>query len=165
MTAVWHFILCAVVILVAATILTRCADAIAQTTKLGRLLVGSLFLAGATSLPELAIDINAVRMGLADVAVGDLVGSSLFNLLILAVFDLTHHSRRRMLSRMSSAHALSGAASIGLTALAGATIYIGGRRPDWALGGISVGSLVIFGAYLLSMRVIFYDQRVSRFVA
>ncbi|MGA1079525.1 MAG: sodium:calcium antiporter, partial [Steroidobacteraceae bacterium] len=50
--------------------------------------VGSLFVAFATSLPELTVDIQAVRMGLTDLAAGDLLGSSLFILLILAVADL-----------------------------------------------------------------------------
>ena len=88
-----QFIVCAGIIILAGTFLTRYADAIAEITKLGRLVVGSVLLAGATSLPELTVDISAVRLGLADLAVGDLLGSSLMNLLILALLDLSHHSR------------------------------------------------------------------------
>ena len=62
--ALTQFLLCAVVIAVAAVFLTRYADAIAELTKLGRLLVGSVLLAGATSLPELTVDVSAVRMEL-----------------------------------------------------------------------------------------------------
>ena len=68
-----QFAVCAVIIVVAGTFLTQYADAIAEITKLGRLVVGSVLLAGATSLPELTVDISAVRMGLADLAVGDLL--------------------------------------------------------------------------------------------
>ena len=102
-----QFVVSAAVIVIAGTYLTRYADAIADLTGLGRLLVGSILLAGATSFPELSVDLSAVRLGEVDMAVGNLIGSSLFNLLILGILDLSHHSRGRMLSRASAAHALS----------------------------------------------------------
>lgn len=159
--AVLQFVVAALVIIVAGAALTRFADAIADLTKTGRLLVGSVLLAGATSLPELAVDINAVRLGMPDLAVGDLVGSSLFNLLILAVLDLTHHSRGQMLSRTAAAHALSGTTSIALAALAAIFILVSHRWPELVVGGIGVGSLVIGLAYAFTVRLVFYDQRLS----
>ena len=69
-----QFLVCATVIIVAGTFLTRFADAIAELTKLGRLVIGSVLLASATSLPELTVDISAIRMGMPDLAVGDLLG-------------------------------------------------------------------------------------------
>ena len=101
-----QFLICAAVIIVAGTFLSKYADAIAELTGLGRLLIGSVLLAGATSLPELTVDISAVRLGAVDLAVGDLLGSSLMNLLILAVVDLSYYSRGRMLSKQAAAHAL-----------------------------------------------------------
>ena len=128
-TAVLQFVLLAAVIIAAGSVLTRCADAIAELTGLGRLLVGSVLLAGATSLPELTVDLSAIRLNLPDLAVGDLVGSSLMNLLILAVMDLSHRSRGRMLSRAAAAHALSGTLTIALTALVGVGILVAPSRP------------------------------------
>ena len=153
---VLKFILAALVIVGAGTLLTRYADAIADLTKLGRLLVGSVFLAAATSLPELAVDVSAARLHLPDIAVGDLFGSSLFNLLILAVLDLTHHCRGRMLSRASAAHALSATTSIALMAVAGIAIF---TALPFTVGPLGVGSLVILAAYLLGMRLTYYDQQ------
>ena len=98
-TAILQFLLAATVVVLAGSVLTRCADAIAEITKLGRLLVGSILVAGATSLPELLVNINGVRMGMADMAVGGLMGSCLFNLLILGIADMLTNSRNRMLSR------------------------------------------------------------------
>jgi Ca2+/Na+ antiporter len=95
-----QFVVSAAVIVIAGTYLTRYADAIADLTGLGRLLVGSILLAGATSFPELSVDLSAVRLGEVDMAVGNLIGSSLFNLLILGILDLSHHSRGRMLARL-----------------------------------------------------------------
>ena len=122
--AILQFLVAAGVIVIAGTALTRFADTIADLTKLGRLLVGSIFLAGATSLPELMVDLNAISLGLPDLAVGDLMGGSLCNLLILAVLDLSHLSKGRMLSRVSAAHALSATLSIVLTAVAAIKLSI-----------------------------------------
>ena len=66
-----QFVVSAAVIVIAGTYLTRYADAIADLTGLGRLLVGSILLAGATFLPELSVDLSAVRLGEVDMAVGD----------------------------------------------------------------------------------------------
>jgi cation:H+ antiporter len=159
--ALLQFVLAAGAIIVAGAALTRYADAIADLTRLGRLLIGSVLLAAATSLPELMVDINAVRFGLPDLAVGDLVGSSLFNLLILGLIDLTHHAGGQMLSRTAAAHALSGTVSIALTALVGVSILAGSRGLDQTLGGIGVGCLTILVAYAFCVRLVFYDQRVS----
>jgi len=158
--AIVQFVIAAVVIIIAGTILARCADAIAELTGMGRLLVGSILLAGATSLPELVVDINAIRLGLPDLAVGDLAGSCLFNLLILAILDLSHHSHGRMLSRMAAAHALSGTAGIAMLIVAAISILLSHRWSD-TVGGIGIGCIVIFFTYLLVIRLIFCDQRLS----
>jgi cation:H+ antiporter len=160
-TAVLQFLASAAVIIVAGTFLTRYADAIAEITGFGRLLVGSILLAGATSLPELTVDISAVRTGMADLAVGDLMGSSLFNLLILAIIDLSHRQRGRLFSRAASAHALSATVSISLAALAGVSILVGGRLGIVPFVHMGLGSIAILIGYILSVRMIFYDQRVS----
>ena len=59
LVAILEFVVLAVVIIIAGSILTRCADAVAELTGWGRLLVGSILLAGATSLPELTVRTSA----------------------------------------------------------------------------------------------------------
>lgn len=112
-----QFVALAAVVAAAGTFLARSADRIAEATGLGRLSIGSVLLAAATSLPELSVDIAAVRAGMTDLATGDLLGSSLMNLLILAGVDLAQRSGRRMLSREAASHALSATLSIALAAL------------------------------------------------
>jgi cation:H+ antiporter len=148
-------------IVAAGTFLARCADTIAEVTGLGRLLIGSVLLAAATSLPELTVDISAIRQGMADLAVGDLLGSSLMNLSILAVLDLTHRSRGKMLSRAAAGHALSGTMSIAMTALVGLAILAAPQIPAWSVLGASVPAWMILGAYCLGVRMVFLDQRLS----
>lgn len=60
MTAsILQFLLSAAVIVVAGAGLTQFGDIISHRTKFGALLVGSILIAGATSLPELAIDVSS----------------------------------------------------------------------------------------------------------
>lgn len=167
-TAIAQFSLSAAVIIAAGVFLARFADQIAEITGLGRLLVGSILLAGATSLPELAVDISAVRMNMPDLAVGDLMGSSLMNLLILAMLDLTRHSRGKMLSRVAAGHALSGTMSMALAGLAAMAIFIctsgkisAEELARWSLLGISPPTWIIMAAYCLGVRTVFLDQRIS----
>lgn len=156
-----QFLLCAAAIIVAGTYLTRYADAIAELTKLGRLLVGSVLLAGATSLPELTVDVSAIRMHMPDLAVGDLLGSSLMNLLILAVLDLTHHSRGKMLSKQAAAHALSGSLSAALTALVGLGLLTGKALAEYAIFNVSPAIILVAIAYAFGVRLVYLDQRIA----
>jgi len=160
-TLVATFFGLAAVVATAGTILARAADRIAAVTGLGRLLVGSILLAGATSLPELSVDVAAVRGGMADLAAGDLLGSSLMNLLVLAGVDLAQRSGRRMLSREAASHALSATLSIALTGLAALAVLTAGRLPGFTPLGISGWSWAILAAWLLGGRMMFIDQRIS----
>ena len=163
-SAIIQFALSAAVIVVAGTFLTRAADTIAERTGWGRLLVGSLFLAGATSIPELSVDINAIRQGMPNLAVGDLFGSSLFNLLILAVLDLSHRAHRRMFSHPAAAHALSATMTNTLYILAAIGILLGPQLEPLHLGSLGIGTAAVLVAYLLGIRLVFYDQQAA-FVA
>jgi len=155
------FLALAAVVATAGVFLARSADQIAEITRLGRLLIGSVLLAAATSLPELTVDLSAIRQGMPDLAAGDLVGSSLMNLLILAALDLAHRSGGKMLSREAAAHALSATLSIALSALVGMAILTASRLPEFTFLGIGIWSWGILAAYLLGVRMIFLDQRVS----
>ncbi len=55
---------------------------------LGGTLIGGLLLGMATSLPELSVSISAVRLGSVDMAVGNVFGSNMFNVIIVPLADL-----------------------------------------------------------------------------
>lgn len=161
LTALIQFSLSVAVIIAAAVALTRCADAIAERTGWGRLLVGSIFLAAATSLPELTVDLNAIWLGLPDMACGDLIGSSLFNLLILAIVDLAHRSQGGLMSRVAAAHSLSGAVTITLASLVGIGILFERELDGITLLGLGPAAIGILLGYVLGIRLIYFDQRIS----
>lgn len=159
--AIVQFVAAAGVIVAAGVVLAHCADRIAEITRLGRLVIGTVLLASATSLPELAVDVSAVRQGHPDLAVGDLLGSSLMNLLILAVLDLTSHSRGKMLSRTAAGHALSGSMSIALTAIVGFGLVAAGHYTDPCPMHVSLPCWAILFGYLFGARMVFLDQRLA----
>lgn len=152
----------ALVIIIAGTYLSRYADEIAERTGFGRLLIGSVLLAGATSLPELSVDISAVRHDMADLALGDLMGSSLFNLLILAVLDLSVHSQGMMLSRKAARHALSGNVSAVLTGIVAIGLLTQPVLGGGQVLGVSYGLWLVVVAYLFGVRLISCDLQASR---
>jgi len=68
--------------------LASIGDRLAATTGLSRSFVGNLFLALSTSLPEIAASLAAIRLGAVDLAIGNVLGSNLFNILLFFVYDL-----------------------------------------------------------------------------
>ncbi|TRD11631.1 sodium:calcium antiporter [Erythrobacter insulae] len=76
------------VILSAGAVLAMTADDIAARTGMGKGLVGVLFVAAATSLPELSAITGAMRRHRYELAVGEIFGSNLFNLAIIFAIDL-----------------------------------------------------------------------------
>ncbi len=63
-------------------------DRMAVLFDLGRSFVGTVFLAVSTSLPELVVCIASVRMGCYNMAVGNVLGSNIFNLVIIFTSDI-----------------------------------------------------------------------------
>jgi cation:H+ antiporter len=141
-------------VVLAGSALARHADAIAEATKVGRRWIGSVLLAGATSLPELTTDVAAVRLGAVDLAVGDLFGSSLANMLILnacnmAVFlalDLAQPGS--LFAALDPAHALSALSAVVLMSLGLAAIVYRARR---RFAMIEPGSALIVVGYVLAL--------------
>ncbi|HJU64033.1 MAG TPA: hypothetical protein VJ596_00080 [Gemmatimonadaceae bacterium] len=152
------FLASATLVVLAGTRLARDGDVIAARTQLGGLWVGSLFLAAATSLPELVTDISAVRLGAPDLAAGDLFGSNMANMLILAVVNLLPRGGD-LFQQAALDHVLYAALAISLSCVAAIFILVPTPTP---VLGIGPGSAVIFVAYLLASRAIFRHTTIAR---
>lgn len=114
--------------------------------------VGTLFVAGVTSLPELAVSISALRIGALDMAIANLLGSNLFNIAVLAIDDLLY-MKGPILSHISPAHAMSAMSAVTMTGV----IIIGlVYRPKTRLFmGVGWISLSLFTFYLLNSYIIY----------
>ncbi|HSJ35482.1 MAG TPA: sodium:calcium antiporter [Acidimicrobiia bacterium] len=135
-----------VLLVIGGTLLARAGDEFAERTRLGGLFVGMVVLAIATSLPELATDIAAVRAGAPDLAVGALMGSNMTNMAILALIDLIH--RRTVWPAISLGHARTASVAIGLTALATLTLL---TPTGLELGWVGVETVLIGAGYVMAV--------------
>jgi cation:H+ antiporter len=64
--------------------------ALVRTTGLSETIVGGLFTAVATSLPELVTSIAAVRQGALTLAIGGIIGGNTFDVLFIALSDVAY---------------------------------------------------------------------------
>lgn len=142
------------VIIVAAIFLAKFVDNIADRTGMGGSIAGLVLLAGATSLPELSVGYAAIAQDAVDLTAGGVLGSSLVNLLILALVDLGF--RRRIFGNAASGHELSATVGALLTGLILLGIVLDSPFLIWRLGPLSIGVVL---AYCLCARLVFYDSR------
>ena len=156
--ALLDFGFASLVVLAAGVLLTRCADRLAELSGLGRVFVGSVFLAGATSLPELGVSLEAARQGAPDLAAGGLLGSSLMNLLILAILDSAGVSAKRAFGHDSRHHAFTALLSIFLTAWVGLACAAGGGRE---FAGAGIFAWMLAAAYFAGQHVNWLDERAA----
>jgi len=89
-TAIVRFAINAVVVVLAAVFLPGIGADIARQTGMGQGFVGTFIVAVSTSLPEVVVSLGAIRLGAIDLAVGNVLGSNLFNILILALDDVAY---------------------------------------------------------------------------
>lgn len=150
MPAAIVFLISGIAVAAAGIRLARDGDAIATRTGMGGLWVGAILVAGATSLPELSIDLNAVLQGNPNLAVGDLFGSNMANMAILAGADLAVRGGR-MLTRVAINQALIGVLAIALSAIAAVGVLAG---DGFSVLGLAGPTMVIGFAYVAGMRLL-----------
>ncbi|MBW8329123.1 MAG: sodium:calcium antiporter [Thiobacillus sp.] len=164
---IWLSLLaCLAVIGVAGVKLSRYGDIIAEKTGMSRGWVGLILLATVTSLPEMATGLTAVTVAQApDIAVGDLLGSCVFNLLIIVVLDFLYR-KESIYTRAHQGNVLSAGYGIALIGFAGLNLllYRDGTFPS--IGHVGLYTPVILLLYLLAMRSLYrYEQeQVSEYV-
>lgn len=145
------YTLFAFVIIAVALVIPYFADNIAAQTGLGESFVGTLFLATSTSLPEIAISMIAIRTGSADMAVGNLLGSNIFNVFILFFGDI-FYTKGLLLKDASDANLLSVFAVVVMTAVAIIGFIAPGRSKRIFLAW---DTLAIFILYILNMILLY----------
>lgn len=148
---VWRYALAAVVVVGAGIWLPFIAARLAAVMDWHGTLVGTLFVALTTTLPELVVSISALRIGALDMAIANVLGSNLFNILILAIDDLFYF-KGPILARVAPFHALSALSAVLMTALVIAAIRQRPQvRPFVRAGWASPGIVIIYlgTAYLL----------------
>ena len=122
-------------------------DALATLTGWGRLFVGGLLLAFATSLPELSTNISAVRLDPPnpELAVGNILGANMLNMFTLSIVALAFGGKR-FLERVAPQQAYIILVAAVMT---GAAVIFAAVAVDvevWQVGLSSVVLLALFGS-------------------
>lgn len=123
-------------------------EGIAETTGLGQTFVGSVFVAISTTLPELTVSATALRMGAVDMSLGNLFGSNLFNVTILAVDDLVY-LKGPLLADVSAGHLVTGTAAMIMTAIAIIGLTYRAAKKPLLLAWDAMGILLTYAGAML----------------
>lgn len=157
---IWlQFALCVTVIGVAGVRLSHYGDVLATLTGLSRNWVGLILIATVTSLPELVTGLSAVTVAAApDIAVGDVLGSCVFNLAILALIDVSYR-QGAIYAVAGKGHVVSAGFGVMLLAGVGLALLLTTQGMMPSIGHVSLASVMIFVMYLVAMRALYLTEQ------
>jgi cation:H+ antiporter len=138
-------------VLVGGFFLTKSGEVLAAQTGLGTNFFGAVGLAAATSLPEVSTVTAAVRLGRYEMALSDIFGTNLFNVVILFVADLLY-AGGPVLAEVGAFAGVGALLAIVLSAL-----YLAGmlERRDRTVLRMGVDSIAAIGVYLGGLLVLY----------
>jgi len=150
-TAVTHYVINAVIVIIAAVFLPKIGEGIAESTGLGQTFVGNIFIAVSTSLPEVVVSVSAVKMDAVDLAIGNLFGSNIFNIFILTLDDLLF-IKGPILSFVQMNHAVPALSAIIMTAISIIGLTYRTERKRLFLAWDSIGILLV---YIINLALLY----------
>lgn len=122
---------------------------------LGKTFVGFLFIAIATSLPELSVSVSAARQGFYDLSLGNIFGSNIANMSFIFVAEIFLKPRGKdMFGGVADPSALLVTAGAACLMTVIAIIGMAGR-PKRTIMNLGPGSIALALTYVLSMYVVF----------
>jgi len=149
--AVTRFGIAAAGVIVAGVWLSFIGDEIATVTGWGTSFVGNLFLAIATSAPELVVSVSAVRMGFPDIALADILGANMLDTAMIGLSDASY-VHGSLLAHASLVNVVVIVVAAIAVALAGLAIVR--RHPNYTVWrfsryGPTIAALYIGAAFVL----------------
>jgi len=153
---IWlQFFAGALLVIIAGTKLTKSADVLGKALGLGTGWAGVLLLPLATSLPELVTSLRAAAIQAPDLAAGNLFGSNLFNITIVALIDLIQ-GKGSIFSRVKEGHILGASLGILLMSIAVMGILFPFPRGGW----VGLDTIFLILGYLAAARLLTsYEKR------
>lgn len=138
----------AIVVAIAGSLLPSAGLQIAAATGWQASFVGTLLVALATSLPELVVIVSALRRNAADMAIAALLGSNLFDILVIALDDLAY-TKGSIFAAVSPANAASALAAVIMNGIFVVALLYQPRNRFF--GTIGWASLSLVSVYLASV--------------
>ena len=158
------FFMAAIIVVLAGIWLVKIGDSLSSPfylfnlrIDLGATFVGSLFLAFATSLPEVAVSAGAVKIGAFDMAISNVLGSNLFNMFVIPISDIFYKGNNIFLG-VSPVHVLTAIVGIILTSLVIIGLIYRSRKNILYLGWDTISIIVV---YILGMFILFQVRNFS----
>ncbi|WP_127904038.1 sodium:calcium antiporter [Solirhodobacter olei] len=143
-TALLRYMAAAIFVVAAGSWLPFVGQDIATAMGWKPTFVGTLLIAGATSLPELVVTVSALRIGAVDMAIGNLLGSNLFDILIIAIDDIAY-TKGPLLSSVALAHAITAFAAVIMSGIfVVAMLFKPETRLRGTVGWVSLSMLVVY---------------------
>jgi cation:H+ antiporter len=136
------------VILVAGYLLAETGDAIAAQTGIGAGMVGFVLIGLTTSLPEISSMVAAVRMHRYELAIGDIFGTNLFDLLLIPVADLAYR-KGPILATAGRFETVAALLGLVLTAIYVIGLLERRNRTVFRMGYDSLAAIVVFAVGLV----------------
>ncbi|MDD4036045.1 MAG: hypothetical protein PHS45_01820 [Bacilli bacterium] len=126
------------------------ADVLDNNTNLGGLIIGGILLAGSTSLPELITSISSVLLKNPSLALGDILGSNIFNIFVISLFDIMY-LKYKFMERLTYKYISTHLIMIGIY-----IILISYFRGNFVSGIINIGipSVAIIIGYFIYLIII-----------
>jgi len=151
--AIVIFLFSAAAVIYCGALLAKYGDALATLTGWGRLFVGSILLALATSLPELSTNISAVRLDPPnpELALGNILGANMINMFTLAMVALVFGGKR-FLQRVAPEQAYLILLAAVMTGLA---VLFAAIHMDVAFWQIGLSSIIMLVVYVIGMKIVY----------
>ena len=116
-SVILRYLFAAVVVIITSLVLPLVAKQIAQIMHWQESFVGTMLVAFITSLPEMVVAVAAIRIHALDMAIGNIFGSNLFNIAVVAIEDF-FYKPGPILAMISPVHTISVATAVIMTGFA-----------------------------------------------
>ncbi len=148
--AVMGFLISAILIVFAGIHLSITGDKIASLTGINESFIGSIMIAAATSLPELVATISAIQINAYNMAIGNVFGSNIFNMIIIFFADL-FYKPDFILASVSVDHVITAMIGLIMSTIALIGLFYRSKRTVFSIGwdSLFISIIYFFGVYLL----------------
>lgn len=126
------------------------ADLLSKTSGVSKALVGGIVLAGVTSLPEFVTCFSAMVVNNPALAIGDIIGSNLFNLFMICFFDIVFIKKMIFLNTSRLHNIVILILILNYLAL----YFFVSKIFDFSLLSIGFPSILIIATYILYLKKI-----------
>lgn len=149
---VWRYLFAALGVVAVGILLPIVAEEIVRIMGWNSAFVGTMFLALATSLPELTVCLAVLKFGSIDLAISNVLASNLFNIVILTIDDM-FYTEGPILQHTSPTHIVTVFSAIMMTGLVLLGLIYHPRKR--ILNLVSLLSILILIVYTVNMALLY----------